>query len=413
LSEGALGKDAVARAVPVEDVLEPFLFALSDRSKNITGQCFAWGELFLRSQMAAPLLRSDPAPRIPFLPRSRRELKREGVAEPMAKVDLGEPAARPSPKVEEAVTAWMTSDFPQEYPDARCVSLRYALAERHDVGQDNVLPGPGSSAILSWILDGLLQPGDEVLCADPCFALWPWLVRSRGLELTRLPAATPDHDLQGFLNAVTPRTRLIYLDTPGNPRGSLVRESQFADFLQALPRHVWVVVDHAYRDFVDEPGVLDAGTLDWLYDPRVLCVRTLSKTHSLAGWRVGYLLAHPETVHSLQGVVAPFALSVPAQVAAVAALSDERHASDVLHHFATERAHLYERLDALGVEYFPSQTSFLCVPWPRVSSIAKIAAERGIAVAPDEEDAALTFAIRSRDDNDRVLQLIADHHPSR
>jgi histidinol-phosphate aminotransferase len=412
LSEGALDDEVLNHAVPASRAIEPFLFALSFRAAGITGRALTFGEPFVRTQMAPPLLRAVPAPRVPFLPRSRRELKRDGVAEPIAKVDLGEPADRPSTKVEEAVAEWMASDHPQEYPDARSISLRHALARRHDVGQDSVLCGPGSSAILSWIVDLLLDPGDEVLSARPCFALWPWLVRSRGRVLRELPAAHPDHDLDAFLAAVGPQTRLIYLDSPGNPRGSLVRERDFGPFLRALPRHVFVVVDHAYRDFVTEPDALDAASLDWVFDPRVLCVRTLSKTHSLAGWRVGYLVAHPETVNALQGAVAPFSLSSPAQAAALAALRDEDHAREVLENFATERAFLFARLDALGLPYFRSQTSFVCLPWPGVSTMLPVAAKAGVALAPPADDDALQFAIRSREDNERVLQLIEEHHPA-
>lgn len=411
LSARVFPPEVLADAPAPEEVLDPFLFLLSDRGAGVSA-AVSLHEPATADPLAAPLFHARPAPRSPFLPKNRTDLAREGVREPIAKVDLGEPPFSPSDDVTRAVSDWMAGEHTSDYPDARCSRLRYTLAERHGLSQDHFLCGPGSSTVLAWILDGLLQAGDEVVCAWPCFALWPWLVTGRGLELKLVEASVPYHDVDAVLAAVGPRTRLIYLDTPGNPVGSLLRARDLERLMKALPKHVFVVVDHAYRDFVTDDEAVDATSLDALWDPRVLTVRTLSKTHALAGWRVGYAAAHPSTVRALLGVVPPFALSAPAQVAAVAALGDEDHARVIREHFARERRHIQAQLDELGVGYHRGETSFVSVPWPHVSSVREAAAAIGVPVAPAPADDVLTFAMRSREENERVLDVIRRHHPS-
>jgi len=410
LAERVFSEEVLASAPAPDEVLDPFFFLLSERGLGVAGPV-ALREQAVHSPLAAPLFHPQPSPRVPLIPRGRQDLLLAGMQEPIAKVDLGEPPFPPSPRVREAVDAWMRGEHTSDYPDGQCRHLRYKLSERYGISQDHFLCGPGSSIVLAWILDGLMQPGDEVLCADPCFALWPWLVRGRGLALKTVPSGETYHDLEGLLAAVGPRTRLIYLDSPGNPAGAVIHKDAFETFMRALPRHVFVVVDHAYRDFVTNDDALDATSIDTLWDPRVISVRTLSKTHALAGWRVGFAAAHPSTILALRGIVPPFALSSAAQVAAVAALDDEEHATRVREHFATERAYIQERLTVLGLPFHASETNFMSLPWPDVATGRAAAATVNIPIANTPDENMLVFAMRSREENDRVLAIIAEHHP--
>lgn len=410
LSERIFSEEVLAHAPHPDDALDPFFFLLSDRGLGVSGPV-ALSEPAVKSPLAAPLFHPQTAPRVPLVPPNRLDLELAGMKEPIAKIDLGEPPFPPSPRVREAVDAWMSGENTSDYPDGQCRQLRHKLSERFGLTQDHFLCGPGSSMVLAWILDGLLQPGDEVVCVDPCFALWPWLVSGRALGLKQVPSGTTYHDLDSVLAAVGPRTRLVYLDSPGNPAGAVVHASAFVEFMRALPRNVFVVVDHAYRDFVTNDEALDATSIDTLWDPRVLSVRTLSKTHALAGWRMGYVAAHPSTIRALRGVVPPFSLSSPAQVAAIAALDDVGHETRVREHFASERAHIHARLRELGLPFHAGETNFMSLPWPDVASVHEAAAAVSVPIATTPNPDMLVFAMRSREENDRVLAIIAEHHP--
>ncbi len=412
LSRPHFPAEAFATFPKPDDVLAPFLYLLSPAAERYSGRALFIHEHYLQGQPDLPPLRRYRALAEPLLPPSRREWREQGISEPMVKADLGEAPLPPSPRVAEAVARWMAGPHTEEYPDARTLDLRVKLAARHGLTPEHLLVGPGSSAILAWILDHLVDPASEVIAGEFCFRLWRQLVLLRGIKLVEYLNEAAHHDIFQIMARVTPQTRLIYLDSPSNPMGDVIKADHFKWFLSRLPRHVWVVVDHAYQDFVVDSQGADTTTADWLQDRRLLSVRTLSKSHALSGWRVGYVAAHPDTTAALAGSVGPFYVPTASQVAALAALDDPAHAAAIRDLFISERARIRQRLDAAGIPYWLGETSFIAVYWPQVSSIFDAALRAGIAIPRVSNNSMFIAAIRQPALNDRVLDFLETNYPA-
>ena len=395
-----------------DQVLEPFLYLLSDRTARFTGRSVFLHEHMITERPDLPPIRKYRSLQPPLLPIVRRDLQEQGYAENMVKVDLGEAPFPPSPRVTEAVMRWMQGPHTQEYPDPRCRDLCACLARRHALTPEHFLPAPGSSEILAWILDELVDAGSDIVAGSFCFRVFHWMAQTRGIRVIPYTNRQTSHDLMQVFSCVTPQTRLVYLDSPSNPMGDVIRADTFRWFMDRLPAHVWVLVDHAYQDFVTDSGGVDTTTAEWLEHPRLLSVRTLSKSHALAAWRVGYLAAHPDTIRAIQGSVIPFSLSAPAQVAAMAALEDQEYSSQLMAHYLAERRRIRARLDELGIPYWLGETSFTSVFWPGVSAVYDKAAAENIAIPHPDNDQFFIAAIRDTESNNRVLQFLETYYPA-
>ena len=392
-------------------VLDPFILLLSPDTQQFSGRSVFLHEHIVLKEPDTPPIRKYRSVTPPLLPPGRTELLAQGYTPDMVKVELGEAPFPPSPEVNKAVTRWMNEPFAHEYPDARCHDLCSVLAKRHGLISEQILPGPGSSEILAWLLDQLVDPGCDVIAGSYCFRIFSWMLGIRGIRQIEYDNQEAHQDLIKILTRITPQTRLIYLDSPSNPMGDVIREQEFRYFLQRLPRHIWVLVDHAYQDFVEESDGLNTTTPEWLSDPRILSVRTLSKSHAMAAWRIGYLAAHPDTIRTITGSIIPFSLSMPTQIAAIAALNDQTYTDKLLHHYLNERKRIRHRLDQLGIRYWLGETSFTAVYWPNVSAIYDQALQEDISIPHPASNLFFIAAIRDTRSNDRVLAFLEKYYP--
>ena len=169
------------------------------------------------------------------------------------------------------------------------------------------------------------------------------------------------HDLDAMADAITDRTRMVFVCNPNNPTGTAVRRAELEAFLARVPDHVLVVLDEAYREFVSDPEVPDGLTLVDAH-PHVVVLRTFSKAHRLAGLRVGYAIGPADLASALKSVSVPFSVSTPAQAAAMAALD----VLDELLHDArgavSELGRMAAALRGMGYEVPDSQANFLWLP---------------------------------------------------
>ncbi|HET6497564.1 MAG TPA: aminotransferase class I/II-fold pyridoxal phosphate-dependent enzyme, partial [Coriobacteriia bacterium] len=220
------------------------------------------------------------------------------------------------------------------YPDGMARALRRELAKSLGVAMSEVVVGSGSNELIRLIAQVVLRPGDEVVFAWPSFVVYPQVTQMFGAVAVKVPLGADDaHDLEAMAAAVTPRTRIIFLCNPNNPTGTIYRREAFERFLRAVPGHVLVVVDEAYREFVTDEGYPDA--LASFGDARPIAVlRTFSKIYSLAGLRIGYGALPEPLARAVDTVREPFNVSTVAQVAAYYSLEDvdevERRRNDNL-----------------------------------------------------------------------------------
>ncbi len=209
------------------------------------------------------------------------------------------------------------------YPDGGGYYLREAIAKKFGFQRENVILGCGSNEIIEFVGHAFLQPGDEVITADHAFAVYKLMAQLFGAVTIEVPEIHFGHDLEAMADAITPRTKEIFIANPNNPTGTLVEQTAIDRFMQRVPENVVVVFDEAYYEFLKEP----TDTLKYVREgrPNVIVLRTFSKIQGLANLRIGYGLAAPELINVLQKTRQPFNANGIAQEAALAGLADDEH----------------------------------------------------------------------------------------
>lgn len=263
----------------------------------------------------------------------------------------------PSPKAVEAVSR--AAAGVNIYPDGAAFRLRSAIAEFCGVEFDQTVVGTGSSEVIELMCHALLNPQAEVVAARHAFSMYPVMSQLFGSTYVEVPNK-PDwtHDLNGFLNAITDRTRIVFITNPTNPVGTVVTQQEIDEFMDKVPEHVLVCFDEAYREFSDNPP----DTLKFVREGRnVIVLRTFSKAYGLAGLRVGYGVAPEHITGMLHKARAPFNLHVLAQEAALAALEDAEHVRRTVENNAAGMRFYEQAFREMGLEWIPSQGNFILV----------------------------------------------------
>lgn len=242
-------------------------------------------------------------------------------AAPPIKLSSNENPLPPLPSVAEAIARAGTSV--NRYPDMFAVELTERIADAAGTAPDRVVVGGGSVAVLAHILQAYAGPGDEVVYAWRSFEAYPILARALGATPVEVAVdADARHDLVAMASAVTDRTRVMIVCSPNNPTGPAVGATEFAQFMEAVPSRVLVVLDEAYLEFVTDPAAVRGADVLGRWDNLVV-VRTFSKAYGLAGLRVGHALAEADILAPVRACVTPFSVSSVAQVAALASLDAE------------------------------------------------------------------------------------------
>jgi histidinol-phosphate aminotransferase len=208
------------------------------------------------------------------------------------------------------------------YPDGGAYLLRTALAERHGVRFEEIAPAPGADGVVDCLAQALLDPGDEIVCGWPSFPSYVLDARKLGAVPRTVPLRDHRYDLEAMLDAVGPRTKIVYVCYPNNPTGTMNSRAELEAYFDRVPDHVVTVIDQAYFEYVTDPDYAD-GVDYFKAGKRVVVLRTFSKIYGLAGLRVGYGVGPDDLVTAIGKVRRAFDLSAPAQVAALASLADE------------------------------------------------------------------------------------------
>ena len=280
----------------------------------------------------------------------------------------------PLPGVVEAVTA--AAAGVHRYPDMGVVALRTTIADRLGVDPDRVATGCGSVALAEHLVRATCLPGDEIVYSWRSFEAYPIIAATAAAASVRVPnTVVHGHDLTAMAAAIGPRTRLVLVCNPNNPTGTSVRSAELTAFLDAVPEHVLVVLDEAYREFVTDPDVPD-GLASFGDRPNVAVLRTFSKAYGLAGLRVGYLVAAPAVAAAVRKVITPFSTSSAAQAAALAALAAEAEMLRRVAMVTGERDRLTAEVRKLLPDVPDSQANFVWLPLGGQAAAATAACER-------------------------------------
>ncbi|MFI1091789.1 histidinol-phosphate transaminase [Streptomyces sp. NPDC020917] len=302
-------------------------------------------------------------------------------AGPAFKLSSNENPYPPLPGVLQAATA-AAGSF-NRYPDMACAALTAELAERFGVPAAHVATGTGSVGVAQQLLQATSGPGDEVIYAWRSFEAYPIITRISGAEAVQVPLdAEERHDLDAMADAVTDRTRLIFVCNPNNPTGTVVRRAALERFLDRVPSDVLVVLDEAYREFITDDEVPDG--VDVYRDrPNVAVLRTFSKAYGLAGLRVGFAIAHEPVAAALRKTAVPFGVSQLAQDAAVASLRAEPALLERVAALVVERNRVVEALSGQGWTVPETQANFVWLRLgERTMDFAAACERAGVTVRP-------------------------------
>ncbi|HTT57830.1 MAG TPA: histidinol-phosphate transaminase [Opitutaceae bacterium] len=283
----------------------------------------------------------------------------------------------PSPKAMAAAAAAVREV--NLYPDGACWDLTAKLAERLGVGRDQLVFGNGSNEVLELAARVFLGPGTEAVMGATSFVVYKLATLLVGARAVEVPMPDFRHDLAAVRAAVTPRTRVVFLDCPDNPTGTANGGAELVAFARDLPENVLFVLDQAYAEYQERAPDLRPVIAE---GRPVLCTRTFSKIYGLAGLRVGYGYTRPDIAALLQRARAPFNVNAVAQAAAVAALDD---ADFVRRSRETNRAgmaQLTAGFRALGLEWVPSEANFILVTVPEPAKAFTFLEARGTIVRP-------------------------------
>lgn len=264
------------------------------------------------------------------------------------------------------------------YPDSRATKLRAAIAAKYDLEPERLVFGCGSDEIFDLIARVFLEPGDNAIQGEYGFAAFS--ICTRGSQAEARFAKEPNYtmNVEEIVKLVDERTKIIWVANPGNPTGTYLTGGEIRRLHAALPEHVLLVLDGAYREFVDEADFEDGIDLVRNFG-NVIMTRTFSKLHGLPSLRVGWAYGPFEIIDALDRIRPAFNVNLPALAAAEAALADDEFQARSLALVEQWRPWLAQQLGGLGLEVTPSKANFVLTHFPKTPGKTATEAEAFLA----------------------------------
>ena len=267
------------------------------------------------------------------------------------------------------------------YPDGNSFALRQAVSEKFGVAHNQIVFGNGSNDILELAARAFLHADCEAIYSQHAFAVYPLVTQAVGATGVVVPAKNYAHDLDGFLKAITPKTKLIFIANPNNPTGTLLSKDALRAFIHVVPRHILIVLDEAYDEYLSATHKSEA--ISWLAEFENLIIsRSFSKAYGLAGLRIGFGVMHAEVADMLNRVRQPFNVNSIAQAAAVASLADEDFVARSYALNQAGMAQLTQGFNKLGLEYIVSYANFVSFKVANAAQVNQQLLQSGVIVRP-------------------------------
>jgi histidinol-phosphate aminotransferase len=343
------------------------------------------------------LIRAELGPMRPYVPGLRASEVRElSGRDDVLKLSSNENPYGPFPGALAGMKAVLAKL--NVYPDGSARALRRRLSQHLNVDDQHIVVGNGSNELLRLIAQAVLAPGDECVFAWPSFVVYPMVCQLMGATEVRVPLTTGEvHDLSAMADAVTERTKLMFLCNPNNPTGTIYAREQFEAFLERIPAHVLVVIDEAYFEYALSSEYPDG--LAYFDGVRPLGVlRTFSKIYSMAGARIGYGVLPELVISALNKIREPFNVNTVAQVGAYYSLDDDVELRRRREENQEQKTYLYACFDRLGVSYVPSETNFVYIHTERPVEVFQALLSQGVIVRDFGNSPAVRVGVGSPDD---------------
>ena len=264
----------------------------------------------------------------------------------------------------DAIAAYrMAGEHLEDYPDGSASGLRDAIGAAFGLDPDRIVCGAGSDDLLNLLARAFLKDGDEAIYTTHGFLVYP--IATMGTGAKAIAAAEKDltANVDAILNAVTPKTKMVFLANPNNPTGTYVPFDEVKRLQKGLPGNVLLVLDAAYAEYVQrndyESGIELVATTD-----NVVMTRTFSKIYGLAALRLGWIYGPAHVVDAVNRIRGPFNVNGPAIVAGIAAIRDTAHVDRARTHNAKWLAWLTEEISNLGLPVTPSAANFVLIHFP-------------------------------------------------
>ena len=299
------------------------------------------------------------------------------------------------------------------YPDQTDIRLREALVKDfdHQLAADQFICGNSGSEVIDMVLRAFINEGDEVIFSNPCFLPYSVFSRWYGAVQVDIPLLEPDYtlDLEGILNAIGPKTKIIFLTSPNNPTGTYIPKSVLDDFFHRIPDNILVVFDEVYRHFADALDYVTA--LPYVQKGfNIIGINSFSKTYGLAGQRIGYGYSTEKIAKYLRQIHKPFLLPLTSLEAGIGALKDVDFIQKTVETVHEGRRFLSEAFDRMGIAHWPSQANFFLIdpPLPELE-FAEILMEQGIMVRPVSQFGApgkVRITVGDREANEALVMAL-------
>jgi len=287
------------------------------------------------------------------------EVKRDLGLRNIVKLASNENPYSPSPKVLKAMAQAALSI--NRYPDSGCFYLRREIAKKLKVDLESLIFGNGSDELIVLATRAFVEEGDEVIMANPSFLIYNIASHLAGANIKSIPLKKNfSYDLKAMKEAVTGRTKIIFLGNPDNPSGRFFTQQEVESFLVGIPKDVLIFSDEAYYEYVNDKNYVDSIGLLGKHK-NIIVSRTFSKMYGLAGLRIGYAIAQKEIVDILNKVREPFNVNSIAQAAALACLKDKIYYKKIADEIVKQREFLFEGLNRLEIHFQESCTNFILI----------------------------------------------------
>ncbi|MGB9612964.1 MAG: histidinol-phosphate transaminase [Candidatus Margulisiibacteriota bacterium] len=314
----------------------------------------------------------------------------------------------PSPKALEAISKEMKNL--QIYPDQKAILLREALAKKFGISDNCIICGNGSDEVMQIITATYLSPGEEVIVSKHTFSIYELVSRIFGGTITFIDLKDYEIDLEKMAQAVTEKTKIIWLTNPNNPTGTIFNATQFDTFMKKVPENVLVVVDEAYAEFVERRDFPDI--IKHLKEEKnIIVLRTFSKFYGLAGLRIGYGIGKAELIKPMFRTKMPFNVNRLAQVGALAALEDKEFLEKTFKNNCEEKRYLYAELDKLGLEYKKTEANFIFINLKRSADEVFVEMmKKGVIIRPLTSfglPQAIRVSIGTKEQNQKFIKALS------
>ena len=321
------------------------------------------------------------------------------------KLASNENALGPSPLAVQAIRGIL--EGLHRYPDGGSGALCGRVAEKLGVKAEEIFVGNGGDDVLSVLARTFVNEGEEVVIPQPTFSPYAHVTRVMGGKVVPSPLQDFRVDIDDVRSRINERTKLIFLCSPNNPTGTIIREGELLPFLEDLPEGVLVLLDEAYGDFVEDPEWPDSLALIGRYP--LIVLRSFSKIYGLAGLRVGYGVGPAELIGYMHRVREPFNVNQLAQAAAVAALDDEEFRQRTIRVISDEKRRFYGEFQRMGLEYVESQANFVFVRVGDGDGVTGKLMQNGLIVRPGSAFGCLEWiriTVGLPDENERLLKAL-------